>query len=307
MSSTSPWIDTHVHLDAPEFASDVQAVQQRARDAGVRLCVIPAVLAEHTNAVLHLAHTGDHAYALGLHPLFVPQALQALGDTTTPEQGMPAVVQQMAALLDAHAADARLVAVGEIGLDYFEPLLQQSPWRDCQEQLYRAQLELAWQRGLPVIVHSRRSVDAVLKHLRAVARMGKPSLNTAGTARRWRGIAHAFSGSVQQAQAFVELGFKLGFGGALTYERALNLRRLATDLPLDALVLETDAPDIPPHWLYATAEQRAAGQAQGRNEPAELPRIAQVLAQLRNMPLDELAHATTQNALEALPRLRALL
>jgi TatD DNase family protein len=118
------------------------------------------------------------------------------------------------------------------------------------------------------------------------------------------GIAHAFNGSLQQAQAFIDLGFKLGFGGALTFERALQLRRLATELPLSAIVLETDAPDIPPHWLYSTAEQRAAGQPQGRNEPAELPRIAQVLADLRGISLEELAAVTVANARAALPRLQ---
>jgi TatD DNase family protein len=118
------------------------------------------------------------------------------------------------------------------------------------------------------------------------------------------GIAHAFNGSLQQAQAFIELGFKLGFGGALTFDRALQLRRLATELPLSAIVLETDAPDIPPHWLYTTAEQRAAGQPQGRNEPAELPRIAKVLADLRGITLQEVATVTRANARAALPRLQ---
>jgi TatD DNase family protein len=105
----------------------------------------------------------------------------------------------------------------------------------------------------------------------------------------WRGIAHAFNGSQQQAQAFIDLGLKLGFGGAVTYERALQLRRLADDLPLSALVLETDAPDIPPHWLYVTAEQRAGGQARQPNEPAELPRIGAVVAGLRGISVDALA------------------
>jgi TatD DNase family protein len=123
----------------------------------------------------------------------------------------------------------------------------------------------------------------------------------------WSGIAHAFNGSEVQAQEFIKLGFKLGFGGAVTYERALQLRHLARALPLDALVLETDAPDIPPHWLYTAAAQRAAGARQGRNEPGELPRIAQVVAQLRGMPLDALAQATTRNAFDALPRLGGLL
>jgi TatD DNase family protein len=121
------------------------------------------------------------------------------------------------------------------------------------------------------------------------------------------GIAHAFNGSRQQADTFIALGFKLGFGGTLTYERSLQIRRLAAELPAQSLVLETDAPDIPPHWLYATAEQRAAGQAQGRNEPAELPRIAQSLASLRGWTLEATAACTRANTLAALPRLAALM
>jgi len=143
-----------------------------------------------------------------------------------------------------------------------------------------------------VILHVRRSADALLRPLREIGVAG--------------GIAHAFNGSQQQARAFVDLGFKLGFGGAVTFDRALQLRRLAAWLPLDAIVLETDAPDIPPHWLYTPAQQRAAGQPQGRNEPAELPRIAAVVAQLRGMAVPALAEATTRNAVQALPRLAAL-
>ena len=184
--------------------------------------------------------------------------------------------------------DARLVAVGEIGLDFFVPGLD--PVR--QEFFYREQLALARKHGLPVILHVRRSADRLLKGLRG-----------AGVT----GIAHAFNGSEQQARQFLDLGFKLGFGGNVTYDRAQQIRRLATGLPLDALVMETDSPDIPPHWLYATAQQRAAGGSQGRNEPGELPRIAQVLAQLRGMSPEALADATTRNACQALPRLAALL
>jgi TatD DNase family protein len=121
----------------------------------------------------------------------------------------------------------------------------------------------------------------------------------------WRGIAHAFNGSAQQAQAFIHLGLKLGFGGALTYARAQQLRRLATTLPLSSLVLETDAPDMPPHWIYQTAAQREAGAPQGRNQPAELPRIGAELASLRGISAEALAQATTQNALAALPKLAA--
>ena len=142
----------------------------------------------------------------------------------------------------------------------------------------------------------RRSADRLLKYLRD---LGGPDA-------KWLGIAHAFNGSEIQAGEFIKLGFKLGFGGALTYERALQLRRLAASLPLEALVLETDAPDMPPHWLYTTAGQRAAGKAQGRNEPGELPRIGTELAALRGITADKLAQATSANAMLALPGLQAI-
>ncbi|RZJ05335.1 MAG: TatD family deoxyribonuclease, partial [Rubrivivax sp.] len=158
---------------------------------------------------------------------------------------------------------------------------------------------LVREHDLPVILHVRRSADKVLKGLRDIG--GR------GGSYQWRGIAHAFNGSDQQAHAFIELGLKLGFGGAVTFDRALQLRRLAASLPLDALVIETDSPDIPPHWLYRTAQQREAGEPQGRNEPAELPRIGAVVAGLRGLTPSQLAEATTRNALAALPRLAGLL
>jgi TatD DNase family protein len=120
------------------------------------------------------------------------------------------------------------------------------------------------------------------------------------------GIAHAFNGSLQQAQAFAQLGFRLGFGGTVTHERALQIRRLAAAVADNVPVLETDAPDIPPQWLYRTAEQRARGLAQGRNEPAELPRIGSVLAALRGWSVDQTRAWTQANALAALPRLACL-
>ncbi|WP_137894330.1 TatD family hydrolase [Ramlibacter sp. 2FC] len=273
------WIDTHCHLDAAEFAGDVEAVRARAAARQVGLCVLPAVAVAHFGALRALAQRLGDAYALGIHPLYVAQAGEA----------------DLAALdaeLAQHRADPRLVAVGEIGLDYFVPELAQGEARERQDFFYREQLKLARKHGLPVLLHVRRSADQLLKGLREVGVSG--------------GIAHAFNGSLQQARAFLALGFKLGFGGALTYQRALQLRRLAAELPLDALVLETDAPDMPPHWLYTPAEQRAAGRPQGRNEPGELPRIAAELAQLRGMAVEELAQATTANALAALPRLRGL-
>jgi TatD DNase family protein len=168
--------------------------------------------------------------------------------------------------------------------------------REKQEFFYRAQLQLAADANLPVVLHVRRSADRLLKFLREIRR-------PAG----WTGIAHAFNGSLVQSRAFIELGLKLGFGGALTFERALQLRHLAQTLPLDALVLETDAPDIPPHWLYTTAQARNDGAPQGRNTPAEIPRIAEVVAQLRGIDAAELEAAVWRNAQTALPKLAGLL
>jgi TatD DNase family protein len=273
------WIDTHCHLDAAEFDADRDAVRQRARDAGVGLCVIPAVERAHWGAVQALAHRHADAYALGIHPLYVPQAHED-------------DLQALDAALSAAKDDPRLVAVGEIGLDYFVPALCEPAMRERQWAFYTAQLKLARKHGLPVILHVRRSADLLLKGLRQVAVTG--------------GMAHAFNGSPQQAQAFIDLGFALGFGGAMTYERATQLRALAAALPAQALVLETDAPDIPPHWIYQTAEQRAAGQPQGRNAPEQLPRIAQVLADLRGQPAADLARITQGNAVRCLPKLALL-
>ncbi|MFZ1607988.1 MAG: TatD family hydrolase [Rhodoferax sp.] len=283
MQSAMVWIDTHCHLDAPEFEPDRAQVRAQARAVGVQHCVIPAVERSNWDTVRTLAQSTGDSYGLGIHPLYVRQA--ADDDLVA-----------LAAQLQTHQADARLVAVGEIGLDYFVPELRTSPLRERQEHFYREQLKLARRWQLPVVLHVRRSADRLLKHLREVGQGGQ-----------WSGIAHAFNGSETQAMEFIKLGFKLGFGGAVTFERALQLRRLAQTLPLESIVLETDAPDIPPHWLYTTALQRQAGVGQGRNAPGELPRIAAVLAQLRGIPLEELTEATTHNARQALPRLDALL
>jgi len=270
------WIDTHCHLDAAEFAPDRLAVRRAARALGVSQCLIPAVEVANFAAVRACALTMGDSYALGIHPLYVPAAqdddLDLLDEALT-----------------LYKDDPHLVAVGEIGLDFFVPALTEPLMRERQEFFYVEQLKLARKHGLPVVLHVRRSADRLLKGLRQVAVMG--------------GIAHAFNGSEVQAKAFMGLGFALGFGGALTFERATQLRRLAMQLPLEALVLETDAPDIPPQWLYRTAQARADGLAQGRNAPDQLPRIAAILAQLRGMSAADLALATTGNAFRVVPRL----
>lgn len=267
------WIDTHCHWDAPEFATDREAVRARAHAAGVGRFIVPVVQACDFDSTQALCRAAGMPYALGIHPLYTPKAKDSDLD-----------------LLDAALAAARddplLVAVGEIGLDFFVPGLD--PER--QRFFYESQLRLARKHGLPVILHVRKSADQLLAGLRRIEVSG--------------GIAHAFNGSPQQAEGFIALGFALGFGGALTFERALNLRRLATDLHETALVLETDAPDIPPHWLYKTAEQRQQGE-RSRNEPAELPRIAATLATLRGWSLAQTAAITTANACRVCPKLNA--
>lgn len=272
------WTDSHCHLDAAEFDPDRADVFARARAAGVTQFVVPAVTPGLFHAAAILAHTQKCAYALGIHPLWMDRARQDAGNDL-------AALDAVRQALEQAISDPHLVAVGEIGLDFFVPGLDP----DRQWFFYRGQLALAAEFGLPVIVHVRKSADMLLKGLRQVPVPG--------------GIAHAFNGSAPQAQAFLQRGFRLGFGGAATYERAHRIRQLAQTLPLDALVLETDAPDMPPDWIYRTAAERAQGQPQGRNEPAELPRIGQVVAELRGITPETLAHSATRNTYAALPRL----
>lgn len=269
------WVDTHCHLDAAEFDADRDAVVARARAAGVVMQVIPAVEAAHFDTVRELAQRHGLAYALGIHPLYVGRAADE-------------DLERLADELRRRRDDPRLVAVGEIGLDLFVAGLD----LERQRRFYLAQLALARDAGLPVILHVRRSADLLLHGLRRVELPG--------------GIAHAFNGSDAQAAQFAALGLRLGFGGAMSFERALQIRRLAASLPEHVPVLETDAPDIPPQWLYRSAAERAAGAAPGRNEPAELPRIARTLAALRGWTPEQTAAVTTANALAALPRLAAL-
>ncbi|MGQ3096110.1 MAG: TatD family hydrolase [Roseateles sp.] len=267
------WIDTHCHLDAAEFDADREAVVARARAAGVSQIVIPAVDARNLGRVRELAHEHDLTYALGIHPLCVMGA-------------KPGDLRCVAEALEQHGGDGRLVAVGEIGLDHFVAGID----ADTQQHFYVEQLKLAKRAGLPVLLHVRRSADQLLAGLR---RVGFPH----------GGIAHAFNGSEQQAQAFIALGFKLGFGGTLTFERSLQIRRIAAGVPDTALVMETDAPDIPPRWLYKTAVQRETSPGQARNESSELPRIAESLAGMRGWTLAQTAAITSANARVALPRL----
>ena len=243
-------IDSHVHLDAAEFAADRDHVIGDARAAGVAGFVVPAVDRGNFDAVLDLAkERHDVCPALGIHPMYVMGAHEHDLET-----------------LDAYLARGLARAVGEIGLDHFVTDIDQGR----QLEFFVAQLKLARRHGLPVILHVRRAVDPILKQLRRIGVRG--------------GIAHAFNGSRQQARAFIDLGFKLGFGGAMTSEGSVRIRELARNLPLSAIVLETDAPDIPPSW----------GQG-ARNVPANIVAYAALLAELRGIGVDEVIATTGDN------------
>ncbi len=251
-------IDTHCHLDAAEFDADRDAVAKEAMQAGVAAIVVPAVERANFGAVASVCR--DHAgcaAAYGIHPMYVAGAreedIRVLRETIAREQP---------------------VAVGEIGLDRFVA------GRDDEQQrhYFTEQLKVAREAQLPVLLHVRRAIDQVLQQLRRIGVRG--------------GIAHAFNGSLQQAEEFIRLGFKLGFGGTMTFPRAQRIRTLAAMLPLESIVLETDAPDIPPEWKVGA-----------RNTPDQLPRIAETLAALRGIPLAVVAEATTANAVTVLPGL----
>lgn len=248
-------IDTHCHLDVKEFDTDRQAVLMQARRKGVTAFVVPGIDADHWNRLWSLCANEPDLYpALGLHPLFI-------------ERHRDYDLETLKSLLDKR----RPVAVGEIGLDFF----LKTPDRQRQQALFEAQLELARDAGLPVILHVRKAHDQVLSSLR------RTGLH--------RGISHAFNGSLQQASKYIDLGFKLGFGGMLTYERSHKLHKLARSLPLQAIVLETDAPDL------TVAQHRGE-----RNSPEYLPYCLNALAQLRSEDLETIAHQTTVNAQEVL-------
>ena len=266
------WIDTHCHLDAPEFTDSLPVIIRAAQEKNVKAILLPAVKAADCSHVKELAHQYSQeipglVYTLGIHPLYTNQAQDS--DIKTLDEG-----------ITESLSDPRFVGIGEIGLDYFVEDLD--PHK--QEFFFNAQLDLAQKYQLPVILHVRRSQDAILKALRR--------RNISG------GIAHAFNGSFQQAEQFIELGFKLGFGGAATYERALQIRRLLNELPLDSIVTETDSPDIPPAWLR---EECIAF-----NQPAFVERIAKELASIRGIDDAEFASVVWSNSMQVLPRWSAL-
>ena len=249
-------IDTHCHLDAAEFDADRDAVYAAAMAAGVGRIVVPGVTVNRNfRPKSTIAEYPACVEAYGIHPLYVDQS--SLEDLPR---------------LRGWLQQAPPVAVGEIGLDFYVAGLD----TERQTHFFVEQLKLAREFDLPVLLHVRRAVDPVLKQLRRIGVRG--------------GIAHAFNGSRQQADEFIKLGFVLGFGGAMTFDGSTRIRELAKTLPLESIVLETDAPDIPPAWLN-----------RGRNSPAELPRIADTLAELRGLSRNDVVAATAANARRILP------
>ena len=260
-------IDTHCHLDADVFDVDREQVLQQSHAAGVGMIVIPAVIPSNFTKVAALSKQyAQCCYALGIHPMFI--------DDVSPSD----IARLNASVTEALTTDNQLVAIGEIGLDFFTTKQN----RETQEYFFCEQLKVAQTHDLPVILHVRNAIDDVLKHLRQVKVKG--------------GIAHAFNGSLQQAETFIKLGFKLGFGGAMTYPRALKIRALSKNLPLDAIVLETDAPDMPPAWL----------EKKERNTPESILKIAETLAALRRIPVSQIIEITQKNAEEVLPKIAHL-
>ncbi len=244
-------IDSHCHLDFPVFDQDRDEVVNAAQEEQVKQIIVPAIGKKNWSAVRKTAHRYTLVKAAyGLHPMFM--ADHQLSD-----------IADLRIWLLANKA----VAVGECGLDFS---IRHSS-KEQQIVLFVEQLKLADEMSLPVIIHARKSLDIVLKYLRQHKNI--------------RGVIHSFSGSLQQAHYCINQGFLLGFGGPVTYTRALRLRKLVTELPLHSLLLETDAPDQPDSWHRGE-----------RNVPANLPRIATQIAALREIEVSELARVTSQNA-----------
>ncbi len=267
LKKTSTLIDTHCHLDADVFREDRELILQQALEFGVGMVVIPAVKPKHFAQLAGLADQhGNCCYALGIHPMFI--------DQVSPKD----IIQLNKLVTQTLVQQNKLVAIGEIGLDFY--VTKQN--REAQAYFFGEQLNIAKTHDLPVILHVRSAIDEVLKQLRLTKVKG--------------GIAHAFNGSMQQAEALIELGFKLGFGGAMTYIRAIKIRELARNLPLEAIVLETDAPDMPPAWL----------DKKQRNSPLELLKIAETLADLRRIPVSQIIEITRKNSEMVLPKIADL-
>jgi TatD DNase family protein len=256
------WIDSHCHMDNILLSQSAEKVISASIAEGVNRIIIPSVSKDNFDEVITIAGKYKQCvYALGFHPMY----LSGFEDNDLE-------------LLEYYLSNNNSVAVGEIGLDFFVQKNNQS----LQENVFLAQLKIAKKFDLPVIMHVRGAIDLVLKNLRKTKVRG--------------GIAHAFNGSFQQAHQLIELGFKLGFGGAMTYPRASHLQALAKELPIEAIVLETDSPEMPPAWLVNGEN----------NQPKELGKIAEFFCHLRGLEPSKTADIIRVNTIEAIPKLGEL-
>ena len=251
-------IDSHTHLDFPDFDADRTQLLARSRASGVEQMVVLGVYQPNWQRLWDLVQTDSQLYAaFGLHPVYL-------------NEHRPEHVLELGQWLSRLAGHPQLCAVGEIGLDYFLPELD----REGQQQLFEAQLQLGADFQLPALLHVRRS------HAQVIATLKRFRLQRGG-------IIHAFAGSREEAREYLKLGFKLGLGGAATWPQALRLRKVIVDLPLDAIVLETDSPDMAPA-MYPNQ----------RNSPEHLPDICQALAEVMGISPERLAETSTANAQE---------
>ena len=260
-------LDTHCHLQSSRLDADREGLVALARHRGVAAGLIAGGSPGDWGKCEALAAKFGWFAGLGTHPL------------ATREVPLEAVEKLREALCAAkREPESRVVAVAEIGIDGFDKTLDMAR----QEAFFSGQLKAARDFGLPVSVHARHAADLVAKWLRRIEVPG--------------GVIHAFNGSLAQAEVFLKLGFRLGFGGAMTYAGSRRIRRLAASLPLSAIVLETDCPDMP------SASRRDAGSV--RTEPADIADYLEVLAGLRGVPAAELAPVLFENALDAFPGMR---
>lgn len=269
MSAALPGlIDTHCHFDVEDFDADRMEVAARALAAGVDTILIPGYVASHWSRLFQVCDSFSVPRILpapGLHPCYV-------------SQHEPAHLVELERLLQARPD---IVAIGEIGLDYFVDELKTPELKERQQHFFREQLRLAMQYRKPVVLHVRKAHAEVIAMLRDMKF-------------REGGIVHAWSGGIEEARQYVKLGFRLGIGGALTYDQSRRLRAVVSAMPLSALVLETDAPDMTPQ------SHRVAGAGRTRNSPEFLPAVALVLSELKGIPVEQLVREMRQQSCQAL-------
>ncbi len=268
------YIDTHAHLEFTEYTEDRPAVIQRANSIGVSHIISVATREQHFKKTLELALAYDSVYAaLGIHPHEAAGILTDQKDTTEK-------INELIATIKGYLSYDKVVSIGEIGIDFYklarEPHSQRTSIRDVQEQLFRAQMELAIDVDVPVMIHCRSAYPEMLKILRSYAK-----------ATRLHGMLHSFEGDLKTAEEFMKLGLKLSYSGMVTYEQSRDYIEAIKNIPLTEMLLETDCPYLSPEPLR--------GQ---RNEPVHIEYVAKKIASLRGISTEEVARTTTQNAKE---------